>query len=52
MVIGHDRNASFRMAVPQEFDLFKDDAEIIAGMDNEKQQLVRLEFIRRQIVTA
>ncbi len=40
------------MPVAQELDLFKDDVEIIAGVDDEKQQLVRLELARRQIISA
>jgi hypothetical protein len=51
-VIGHDRNACFRMPLPQELDLFNCCFEIIARMDNENQRWVRLEFVRRQIVSA
>jgi hypothetical protein len=40
------------MAFPQEFDLFKHDVKIIAGVDDEKQQLVRLEFAWREIIGA
>jgi hypothetical protein len=37
--------------VPQEPDLFKDDIKIIAGVDDEKEHLVLLEYVRRPIIS-
>jgi len=52
MVIGHDRDATTRVPFPEEFDLFDCGGKIIAGMDNDKQLLLLLEFAREQIVGA
>jgi hypothetical protein len=51
-VIGHDRNATTRVPGPEEFDLFDSGGKIIAGMDNDKQRLLLLEFAREQIIGA
>jgi hypothetical protein len=40
------------MPLPQELDLFNRGFEITARMDNENQHWVRLEFARRQIISA
>jgi hypothetical protein len=51
-VIGHDRNAPTRVLVPEDFDLFDRGVKIIAGMDNDEQRLVLLEFACEQIIGA
>jgi hypothetical protein len=40
------------MSVPAEFDLFERGVKIIAGMDDDKQRLVLLEFGREKIIDA
>jgi hypothetical protein len=49
-VVGHDRNAGLWMTLPQELDLFDHGVDIISGMNNENQYVLRLEFAERQIV--
>jgi len=51
-MIGHDRDATTRVLFPAEFDLFDCGGKIIAGMDNDKQPLLLLEFAREQITSA
>jgi hypothetical protein len=50
--MGHDRYAATRVLVPEEFDLFDRGAKIVAGMNDDKQRLVRLKYAREQIIGA
>ena len=43
-MIGHDGNAPIRMAIPEEFDLLDGDVKVVAGVDNEEQQMAALNF--------
>jgi hypothetical protein len=49
-MIGHDGNAAVRMAIPEEFDLLDDGVEVVAGVDNEEQQMAALNFATEQII--
>jgi hypothetical protein len=49
-VIGHDCNTTIRVLAPEQLDFFHRGAKIVAGMNDEKQWLVQLEFARDHII--
>ena len=51
-MIGQDGNAATRVLVPAKFDLFQRGVKLIAGMDDDKQRPVVLEFGREKIIDA